>query len=171
MPRLPLVPLTELPAPLRRSVERGRASGLLSTSVPVQVWAHRPAVAQAWLEALEHLHHGLLPARLRELVRLRIAGITNCVACQVARKTDTVADADLACLASDSDRFTAPERAALDYAERFAVDHTTVDDALYAELGRHFTVPEIVELNLYCALMLAGGRMTYVQQAYEDTTP
>ncbi len=94
MSRLPLVPIEELPPALREALDRGRASGLLSSSVPVQVWAHRPEVAQVWLQALELLHDGLLAPRLRELVRLRIAAITQCVACQVARKSDTVCDAD-----------------------------------------------------------------------------
>ena len=171
MPRLPLVALCDFPPSLRDATERGRRSGMLSTTLPVQVWAHRPAVAEAWLQALEQMHsHGLLSARLRELVRLKIASITNCVACQLARKTDTVDEADLACLASDNERFSAPERAALRYAELFAADYTAIDDRIYGELERHFSVPEIVELNLFCALMLAGGRMTYVQQAYEEKT-
>ena len=171
MPRLPLVALSDFPPALRDTVERGRSSGMLSTTVPLQVWAHRPALASAWLQALEQFHsHGLLPVRLRELVRLKIASITNCVACQLARKTDSVDEADLACLASDNGRFNAEERAALRYAELFAADYTAIDDTVFDELKRHFAVPEIVELNLFCALMLAGGRMTYVQQAYEEST-
>lgn len=170
MSRLPLVALSDFPSALSDTVERGRRSGVLSTTVPVQVWAHRPAVALAWLQALEQMHvHGLLPARLRELMRLKIASITNCVACQLARKTDSVDEADLACLSADNERFTAPERAALRYAELFAADYTAIDDAVFEALERCFTVPEIVEINLFCALMLAGGRMTYVQQAYEES--
>ena len=38
-------------------------------------------------------------------------------------------------------------------------------------LGFWVSVPQIVELNLYCALMLAGGRMTLAQQAYEESSP
>jgi alkylhydroperoxidase family enzyme len=170
MSRLPLVALSDFPAALREATERGRASGMLSTTVPVQVWAHRPAVALAWVQALEAIHaNGLLPARLRELVRLKIASITTCTACQLARKTDTVTEQDIACLSSDSDHFSAPERAALRYAERFAADYMSIDDAVFEDLARWYGVPEVVELNLFCALMLAGGRMTYVQQAYEET--
>jgi alkylhydroperoxidase family enzyme len=172
MSRLPLVAVSDFPVPLRDVVDCGRASGMLSTTVPVQVWAHRPAVALAWLQALEQMHvHGLLPARLRELVRLKIASITNCVACQLARKTDSVDEADLACLSADNERFSPPERAALRYAELFAADYTAIDDAVFDALKRCFSVPEVVELNLFCALMLAGGRMTFVQQAYEDNAP
>ena len=39
---------------------------MLSTAVPVQVWAHRPAIALSWLRTLEEMHvNGLLDARLR----------------------------------------------------------------------------------------------------------
>jgi alkylhydroperoxidase family enzyme len=169
MPRLPAVPLADMPPALQEAAARGRASGLLSTTLPLQVWAHRPAVALAWMQALQALHsEGLLQPRLRELVRLKIASITNCVACQVARKSAEVTDADIACLSADDERFSAGERAALRYAELFASDHTAIDDAVFDALKRCYTVPEIVELNLYCALMLAGGRMTYAQQAYEE---
>jgi alkylhydroperoxidase family enzyme len=169
MSRLPLVPLDALPPELRAAVARGRASRMLSSTLPVQVWAHRPEAAASWLATLEAMHlRGVLPGRLRELVRLRIASITNCKACQLARKDDSVGEEDLACLSSSSARFTPAERAALRYAELFAADYTAVDDALFDLLKRHFSIPEIVELNMFCALMLAGGRMTYVQQAYED---
>ena len=172
MAHLPLVPLEDFPPALRAARDQGRATGVLSTSVPVQVWAHRPAVAQAWLAALQALHSdGLLEARLRELVRLKIASITTCQACRLARKSDTVTEDDVACLSADdprlAERFSPRERAPLRYAELFAGDHLAIDEALYARLGQHFSVPEVVELNLFCALMLAGGRMTHVQQAYE----
>jgi len=86
----------------------------------------------------------------------------------VARKSDTVTEEDLACLSSDHPRFTGAERAALRYAELFAGDYFSIDEALFAALAAQFSTEQVVELNLYCALMLAGGRMTYVQRAYED---
>lgn len=160
--------MDDLPAPLRDAVLRGKASRMLSSSVPVQVWAHRPDAALAWLNTLEQVHtHSLLNSRLRELVRLRIAAITTCKACQLARKSDDVSEDDIACLASDNERFSEQERAALRYAELFAGDYMAIDASIFGALGRCFTVPEIVELNMFCALMLAGGRMTYVQRAYE----
>lgn len=150
-------------------IQKGRGNRMLSSSVPVQIWAHRPGVAVAWLHALEEMHlRSCLPERLRELVRLRIANITTCEACLVARKSDAVTEEDLACLSADHPRFTAAERAALTYAELFAGDYFAIDEALFATLAEHFSTEQIVELNLYCALMLAGGRMTYVQRGYED---
>lgn len=168
MTRLPAVPLADLPPSLASAVERGRANRMLSSTVPVQVWAHRPEVAEAWVGTLEAMHlRGVLPGRLKELVRLKIASITTCKACQLARKDDSVSEDDIACLAHDDPRFSPAEQAALHYATLFASDYTAIDDALFDTLKRFFTTPEIVELNLFCALMLAGGRMTYVQQAYE----
>lgn len=168
MTRLPTVPLAGFPPTLAAAVERGRASRMLSSTVPVQIWAHRPEPAEAWLATLEAIHsRGLLPGRLRELVRLKIASITTCKACQLARKDDAVSEEDIACLASGDARFSPAEQAALRYAELFAADYMAIDDAVFDTLKRHFSIPDIVELNMFCALMLAGGRMTYVQQAYE----
>jgi len=173
--RLPLVPRSAFPAPLAEAVQRGVETRLLSSTVPVQVWAHRPQAAVAWLALLDQLHnHGLLDARLRELVRLRIASITQCQACQLARKTDTVDALDieaLNCQRPDSEHFTPAERAALTYAQLFATDAHAVDEQHFAALAAHFSTAEIVELQMFCALMLAGGRMTLVQQAYEETSP
>ncbi|NIB44088.1 carboxymuconolactone decarboxylase family protein [Pseudomaricurvus alkylphenolicus] len=167
MPRVTPIPKPELPNDLADAVDRGLATGVLSTSLPVQVWSHRPAVAKAWLSTLQALHDtALLSDRERELVRLRISAVTQCKACQVARKSDAVSDEDIACLDTNNARFSARERAALSFAEQFTTDHTGVGDADFVQLRLVFSEAEVVELNLFCALMLAGGRMTYVQQAY-----
>jgi len=170
MARVTPVPLGKLTPALRTLLERGRSNRMLSSTTAPQIWAHCPAVAVAWLTALEEIHlRGCLDERLRELVRLRIAAITTCQACMVARKSDRVTAEDLACLSADNPRFSAAERAALHFAELFAGDYFAIDDDLYLELAQHFSTPQIVELNLYCALMLAGGRMTYVQRGYDET--
>jgi alkylhydroperoxidase family enzyme len=170
VPRVAPVPLESLPPALVSMIEKGRANRMLSSTIPVQIWAHRPGIAAAWLGALEEMHlRSCLPERLRELVRLRIAGITTCQPCMVARKSDTVTAEDLACLSAEHPHFSTAERAALRYSELFAGDYFAIDDALFTRLAEHFTTEQIVELNLYCALMLAGGRMTYVQRGYEET--
>jgi len=169
MPRVVPVPVESLSPALGAMIEKGRRNRMLSSTIPVRIWAHRPGVAVAWLSALEEMHlRGRLPERLRELVRLRIAGITTCQACMVARKSDTVTEEDLACLSAEHPRFSSAERAALRYAELFAGDYFAIDDALFDTLAQYFNTEQIVELNLFCALMLAGGRMTYVQRGYED---
>ena len=174
-PRLPPVPLADLPQPLADAVQRACETRMLSSTVPVQVWAHRPQAALAWLALLDQLHnHGLLDGRLRELVRLRIATFTQCQACQVARKSDAVDAQDLealACAPADSGRFSPAEQAALHYAELFTVDPQAIAQAEFDRLALHFSVPQVVELQMFCALMLAGGRMTLVQRAYAEDGP
>ncbi|HBX55723.1 MAG TPA: carboxymuconolactone decarboxylase [Pseudomonas sp.] len=162
-----MVGLAAMPAELREAIARGQDSRMLSSSKPVQVWAHRPPVALAWLALMESFQQdSQLDERLRELLRLKIASITTCQACQLARKSDAVSEEDIACLGSDSDRFSPAEQAAMGFAELFASDYMTIGDEHYAQLSQYFSSPQVVELNMYCALMLAGGRMTYVQQAY-----
>jgi alkylhydroperoxidase family enzyme len=47
----------------------------------------------------------------------------------------------------DSTLFSEPERVALEYAERMTITGERVDDALFAELHRHYTEAQIVELT------------------------
>jgi alkylhydroperoxidase family enzyme len=172
MALLPMIAQADFPPALAQAVEQGVATRMLSSILPIRVWAHRPEAAVAWLGLLDQLHnHGVLDARLRELVRLRIAAYTTCRVCQVARKSDAVSDADVACLSADDARFTPAEQAALRYAELFAADPLAIDEATFDALKAHFDTPQIVELNMFCALMLAGGRMTQAQRAYEETPP
>ena len=52
----------------------------------------------------------------------------------------------------DSALFTPAERVALEYAERITYTDRQVDDALFAELRKHFTEAQIVELTAVIAL-------------------
>jgi alkylhydroperoxidase family enzyme len=52
----------------------------------------------------------------------------------------------------DSRLFSEPERVALDYAERMTITGQKVDDALVAQLKRHYTEAQIVELTAAIAL-------------------
>ena len=47
----------------------------------------------------------------------------------------------------DSKLFSPAERAALEYAERITYTDRQVDDALFAELKKHFTEAQLVELT------------------------
>ena len=54
---------------------------------------------------------------------------------------------------------TDAEQAALDFAERLATDHTTIDARRVAALRAHFTDAEVVELGLVTAAFLMLGRL------------
>ena len=61
-----------------------------------------------------------------------------------------------------SNLFTPRERAALTFADLMATDHHKVDDAMFAELRRHFSEAEIVELGVSTALFIGFGRLNAV---------
>ena len=52
----------------------------------------------------------------------------------------------------DSALFSEAERVALDYAERMTITGQKVDDALFAQLKRHYSEAQIVELTAAIAL-------------------
>lgn len=169
MPTIEPLSSDRLPPSFRQAIERNVASRNLSSDIQMRIWGRRPAVAEKWLGLLEELNvNSLLGERLRELVRLKIASITTCRACQIARKSDEVTEEDIACMTWSDPRFSPPEQAALRFAELFAGDYFSVDDEVLAGLRAHFSEEQIVELHLYAGMMLAGGRVAFVQRAYED---
>ena len=54
------------------------------------------------------------------------------------------------------------ERLAIEYAEKFALDHLSIDDAFWARLREHFTDAEILDLTICTGNWLAFGRLTQV---------
>ena len=61
-----------------------------------------------------------------------------------------------------SDLITPRERVALRFAEKLAVDHRKVDDALWAELRSHFSEAEIIELVANATLFIGWGRFNEI---------
>ena len=61
-----------------------------------------------------------------------------------------------------SDLLTPRERAALRFAEKLAVDHQKVDDALWGELRSHFSEAEIIELVAHTTLYIGLGRFNEI---------
>ena len=57
-----------------------------------------------------------------------------------------------------SDLLSPRERVALRFAEKLAVDHRKVDDALWDELRRHFSEAEVIELVAHTTLYIGLGR-------------
>src|ERR1700750_686112 len=129
------------------------------------IWALRPQLG----EMVERMIRGayqdsILPAEERELARMRIAQINDCVACSDFR-APSVLDAGIAPelyehVAAYDTYPGHPERQrfAIEFAERFANDHASIDDAFFERLRGPFSDEEILDLTLCVAVFLGLGR-------------
>lgn len=115
-----------------------------------------------------------LPERLVELVRLRIAFFNQCRSCMAIRYSDAVNDGlseDLVCSLEkpqEASNLSAAEKVAIRFGELMATDHLAINDAVYAELSRHFSQAEIVELGMTCAFFVGFGRFAATLHMVEE---
>lgn len=106
---------------------------------------------------------------------MRIAQLNQCQVCLNFRADSVVVHgvtedfyAHVASAHGD-DRYSAQERLAVEYAERFALDHTNIDDAFFDRLHEQFDDAEILDLTICVATFIAFGRMMHVL-GIEDTS-
>jgi AhpD family alkylhydroperoxidase len=141
----------------------------------LRVWARRPELAAAILSFRSAIAAAsLLPPRLVELVRLRVAFHNQCRSCMAIRYTDAI-DAglteDLVCSLErpyEAPGLTDAERVAIRFGELMATNHLAIDDQLWEQLGEHFDDGEIVELALHVALFVGVGRLGAVLHMVEE---
>jgi alkylhydroperoxidase family enzyme len=134
----------------------------------VRVWDLRPEMGQA-VQGLSHAVYSKsqLPARVREAARMRIAEINDCAVCRGWRIPELAAQGvteELYAHVGDPDAgdYSAQEQLAIEFAERFALDHRSLDDAFFGRLHEHFTDPEILDLSICVGNWLGFGRLTMV---------
>ncbi|MDP5069639.1 MAG: carboxymuconolactone decarboxylase family protein [Congregibacter sp.] len=132
----------------------------------MRMFAHCPEQAKGFVAFAGSLRMNRnLPDRLVELVRLRVAFHNQCRSCMAIRYTDGRADGvteDLVCSLDNppaADDLSDAEKAAIDYGERLATNHLSIDDAVYDKLRQYFSEPEIVELGMTVALFVGFGRL------------
>ncbi|HEX3794686.1 MAG TPA: carboxymuconolactone decarboxylase family protein [Acidimicrobiales bacterium] len=105
-----------------------------------------------------------LPVREREAARYTIAMINDCLVCRDTRAKDaeTVgADETFYAQATDwrsATELSERERAAAEFAERFALDHLAMDDAFWARMHGLFSDAELADLTICCGMFLGMGR-------------
>jgi alkylhydroperoxidase family enzyme len=105
-----------------------------------------------------------LSIREREAARWTIALINDCAVCRDTRAKDgTSAGATEPFYAEASDWRSATElsdreRLAAEFAERFAIDHLAMDDALWTRLHAAFSEDELADLTICCGCFLGMGR-------------
>src|SRR6202521_479888 len=134
----------------------------------VRVWGLRPEMG----EAVQRLSYAVysqsaLPARVREAARMRMAQINDCDVCRgwrIPELAEQGVNEELYAHVADPEHgdYSAQERLAIEYAERYALDHRSIDDAFFARLHEHFTDPEILDLTICIGNWLAFGRLPMV---------
>ena len=143
----------------------------------VQIWMLRPEMGAAVAKLSDAAYNkSIIPTRVREAARMRIAQLNECKVClnfraDTVKEEGTTDEEFYAHVASfhDDSRYSPREKLAIDYAERFAVAHTGIDDAFFDRLHEHFTDDEILDLTICIATFVALGRTLNVL-GIEDTS-
>jgi AhpD family alkylhydroperoxidase len=134
----------------------------------VRAMALRPQFApasQAWEKAVGRSQ---LDWRLHELVRVRVALINGCAICtswrnQVAFDAGVTEELLLTVdQAKTAPGFTDAERLAIEYAERYCMDPTSIDDEFMRRLAEHYDSGQIIDLSLVIGKYMAMGRFMSV---------
>jgi alkylhydroperoxidase family enzyme len=119
-------------------------------------------------------YQSTLTPREFEIVRMRIAQINDCRVCQSFRATRDVVDRFDAGTVPDElyehvgdpswSGFTERERLAMEFTERFVLDHLSManDEKFWARLHEHFSDDELVELACCAGAHLVNGRINRV---------
>jgi AhpD family alkylhydroperoxidase len=133
------------------------------------VWSKVPGIGEAWLSLSDAIYtKSSLPARLRECARMRIAQINQCQMCLGVRFDSLTAEGidsemyDHVAEYATWPGYSEPERLAIELAERFSLDHLSLDDAFWQRMHAAFSDEEILELGLSVATWVGQGRLTQV---------
>lgn len=134
--------------------------GLWSLNPPLSAAAANLSAAVYDAEAID--------LRTRELMRMRVAQINRCAVCLETR----IGDPDAA-VPDDDDYgnvanwqtwpgFSEAERVAVSFAELFATDHLSLDDAWFATARNHFSDEQMHAMAIMVGTWLALGRVQAV---------
>lgn len=133
------------------------------------LWALRPQLRQATEEFSRVVQEcSILPVRVAEAARMRIAHLNGCVICREARV------ADMAGLGLDEEfyagiadpaargRYSEREALAIEFADRFVAGAAAFDDEFWERMRAAFGDDEIVDLTVSAAKWLGLGRINAV---------
>lgn len=127
----------------------------------------RSEIGTGWIEYWNKvLYSGVLPHKLKEMCRIKISVAHQCGYCSTVRsnvaKTEGLTEEMIDALNSyeTSKLFSVREKAALRYAELFKQGEHAIDkDEVYADLAKHFSDEEIIELGMMCAQTDGVGKL------------
>ncbi len=176
MARIPLVEEADLVGSLK-DLHDGAPEDDWSTRHVARVYSAHPALLEQYLAFYYPWHasaddaadDAALPPRLKELVRLRIAILNGCVTCQSARlAADSVPEDQATGIWADdfagNPDYSPAERAAVEFAERMAIDHHNIGDEDVARLHEHFDDRQILELMMMAGQYIGFGRCLAILQ-------
>ncbi|ASF06908.1 hypothetical protein NBRGN_005_00110 [Nocardia brasiliensis NBRC 14402] len=111
--------------------------------------------------------HSTLGLREFEAARLRIAQLNGCLFCQDWRterdgKKVEPEFADAVTEWRTTEAFDERTRLAAEYAERYALDHHSIDDEFWTRMFAEYSQAEVVELSMSIGSWLAFGRLNRV---------
>lgn len=118
--------------------------------------------------------HSSLGVREREVMRMRIAQLNQCNVCMNTRAHSAVEQGLTDDLYNsvqnyyDNPHFTPREQLAAEFGERFAIDHTAIDDDLWNRLRAHFSDKELLELMITAGVCVGLGRSFHVLDIERD---
>ena len=164
MPRLRYIEESEKTPHVRELIESAKRTGAPDPRV-VSLMA-RSKLGIAWVEYWNKLlYQGILPHKLKEMCRIKISVAHQCGYCSTVRSAVAKAEGLTEDMIDDlgdyvgSKRFSEREKAALRYAGLFKQGEHAIDkDEVYAELAKHFSDEEIIELGLFCAEVDGVGK-------------
>ena len=150
-------------------------SGELADST-LELFQHLPKAASHMFGLVENMRReGTLSQRLMELTRLRIAFHNQCRICMSTRYQSAVEEgldeATVCALEApqEAENLSPAEKMAIEFADRFATDHLSIDGAFYERMREFFTDAEIVQLGFNCAFNSGFGRLFATWQTTAGT--
>jgi AhpD family alkylhydroperoxidase len=158
MPRLRYIHEAEMSARDREMIESAQGTGAPDPRV-VRIMLRNAKAGAAWVEYWNKLlYQGVLPHKLKEMCRIKISVAHQCGYCSTVRSHVAKADGLTEDVVGElldyesSTRFSEREKAALRYADAFKKGEHAIDsDEIFAQLHKHFSDEEIIELGLFCA--------------------
>ena len=163
----PLMPVAGIGSPLREKIATIESLG--GDTRFFRFAAHAPNVVHLYWEQFyqDVFFKGLLPVRLKEIARLRLAALNGCSFCQVGDRASAIANGvtpgEVDALFGDgqSPTFSAREQATADAATKMSNfdSEGVVGDALRQDLVKLFRPDELVELFAVIGILTGMARM------------
>lgn len=150
---------------------REGALSLTGDATIIEVFANSPRTCEFFFENFYQsmFFKGDVALRYKELMRLRLSKTHGCWFCnrnnEAGARAAGFTEAQIQAIGGEAEaEFTGAERAVLALADELALTNMTgrLTPALYADLKRHFSDGEIVELSMVGAVLGGLNKMAFV---------